>query len=86
MNTFGAINGPTTRAVRLSGRTIGVQSKEFGMDIAAMSCAIEPFGIDMGSAFDTLRDDFDKIVADCKAVGCTILRIGMLQFSYATCI
>lgn len=56
------------------------------MDIAAMSCAIEPFGIDMGSAFDTLRDDFDKIVADCKAVECTILRIGMLQFSYATCI
>ncbi len=56
------------------------------MDIAAMSCAKEPFGIDMGSAFDTLRDDFDKIVADCKAVGCTILRIGMLQFSYATCI
>ncbi len=39
------------------------------MDIAAMSCAKEPFGIDMGSAFDTLRDDFDKIVADCKAVG-----------------
>ena len=36
------------------------------MDIAAMSCAKEPFGIDMGSAFDTLRDDFDKIVADCK--------------------
>ncbi len=58
--------------------------EEFGMDIAAMSCALEPFGAGIDSPFDTLRDDFDKLVADCKAVGCTILRIGMLQFSYAT--
>ena len=58
--------------------------EEFGMDIAAMSCAMESFGKAMSAIpFDNLEDDFDKIVADCKAVGCTIVRIGMIQFSYA---
>lgn len=58
--------------------------KEYGMEISAMSCAMESFGSVMANIpFDTLQDDFDKIVADCKAVNCPILRIGMLQFSYA---
>ena len=59
--------------------------EEFGMDIAAMSAAMESFGKDMTTIpFDSLEDNFDKIVADCKAVGCTIVRIGMIQFAYAT--
>ncbi|MDW8568229.1 sugar phosphate isomerase/epimerase family protein [Staphylococcus shinii] len=31
---------------------------------------------------DTLQNDFEKIVADCKAVNCNILRIGMLPMNY----
>lgn len=56
---------------------------ELGMEIAAMSCGMEDLTAEWKYPGDTLKNDFDKIVADCKAVNCPILRIGMLPMSYA---
>lgn len=55
---------------------------DFGMNIAAMSCGVEDISEDQNYPGDTLKNDFDKIVADCKAVDCSILRIGMLPINY----
>ncbi len=55
---------------------------DFGMNIAAMSCGVEDISEDQKYPGDTLKNDFDKIVADCKAVDCSILRIGMLPINY----
>lgn len=51
---------------------------DFGMDIAALSAMLEP----MFPGMESLTTDFDKIVADCKALECDYLRIGMLPFNY----
>jgi len=58
--------------------------KDLGIQIAAMSCGMEDLTAQWKYPGDTLKNDFDKIVADCKAVSCPILRIGMLPMSYAT--
>ena len=58
--------------------------KELGMEIAAMSCGVDDLSPGYPYPGDTLAHDFDKIVADCKAVHCPILRIGMLPMSHAT--
>ncbi|CAH0240114.1 hypothetical protein SRABI83_02857 [Arthrobacter sp. Bi83] len=50
---------------------------ELGMDIAALSVAMET---PQGRPGDSLRDDFDKIVDDAKRLDSTLLRIGMLPF------
>jgi sugar phosphate isomerase/epimerase len=50
---------------------------ELGMDIAALSVAMEK---PHGRPGDSLRDDFDKIVEDAKRLESTLLRIGMLPF------
>ncbi|NLS79752.1 MAG: sugar phosphate isomerase/epimerase, partial [Chloroflexi bacterium] len=42
--------------------------------------ALEPMG--QGRGGDALSTDFDKIVADCKALDCNFLRIGMLPMTY----
>lgn len=55
--------------------------EELGIQVAAMSCILWDLGIP--SSFDTLKFDFDKIVQDCHAVGCGILRLGMLPLAYA---
>lgn len=49
---------------------------DFGMEIASMSASLKP---QMPGA-ESLTTDYDKIVADCKAVGTDLLRIGMLPF------
>ncbi len=50
---------------------------ELGMDIAALSVAMEtPKGI----PGDSLKDHFDKIVDDAKRLDTKLLRIGMLPF------
>ena len=49
---------------------------EFGIKIAACSAALEPMVPGMPGEY--LTTDFDKIVADCKALNCDMLRIGML--------
>lgn len=58
--------------------------EDFGMKISSLSCSLRPFEGSIGKLpVDTLENDFDKIVSDCKTLNCTILRIGMMQFSYA---
>jgi sugar phosphate isomerase/epimerase len=51
-------------------------SEEFGIKVAAMSAALEPML--PGAPGETLSNDFDKIVSDCKALDCNFLRIGMM--------
>lgn len=50
---------------------------ELGMEIAALSAALET---PPGSAGESLMNDFDKIVADCKRLACQMLRMGMMPF------
>lgn len=50
---------------------------ELGMDIAALSVAMETLP---GRGGESLEHDFEKIVADAKALDCSLLRIGMLPF------
>jgi sugar phosphate isomerase/epimerase len=50
---------------------------ELGMDIAALSVAMET---PKGMPGDSLKDHFDKVVDDAKTLGSTLLRIGMLPF------
>ena len=50
---------------------------ELGMDIAALSVAMET---PKGMPGDSLKDHFDKIVEDAKRLDTTLLRIGMLPF------
>lgn len=54
-------------------------SIDFDIKIAACSAALESMGPGRGDALDT---DFDKIVADCKTLNCSFLRIGMLPIHY----
>ncbi|MCP8970515.1 sugar phosphate isomerase/epimerase family protein [Ectobacillus ponti] len=51
-------------------------SADFGVEIAALSAALEPML--PGAPGETLVKDFDKIVSDCKVLGCRFLRIGMM--------
>lgn len=57
--------------------------RELGVRVAAMSCGLEDLSSDCKYPGDTLRNDLEKIIADCFAVDCSILRIGMLPMSYA---
>lgn len=50
--------------------------EDFEMEVAAMSAFVEP--VAEGLIGDSLANDFDKIVADCKALNCNYLRIGMI--------
>lgn len=54
-------------------------SQDFGIKVAAMSAAVEPMM--PGMPGENLTADFDKIVADCKALDCNFLRIGALPFN-----
>lgn len=50
----------------------------FGIEVAANSAMLEP----MGPGMESLENDFDKIVADCKALDTNFLRIPILPFGY----
>lgn len=50
---------------------------ELGMDIASLSTGLRGRA---GMPIDSLTDDYDKIVADCKRLDTTMVRIGMLPF------
>lgn len=54
--------------------------KELNIRIDSMSCLMEdaPDEGDWVNPFDNLTDDYDKIVNDCRTVGCEVLRIGLL--------
>ena len=51
---------------------------EFDMKVCATSASIK--AMMPGIKMENLRDDFDKIVADTKALGCKYIRIGMISF------
>ena len=51
---------------------------EFGMETAALSAALET---PVGAPGDSLTNDFDKIVADCKRLDCGMVRMGMMPFA-----
>jgi sugar phosphate isomerase/epimerase len=50
---------------------------EFGIEIAALSATLTGSA---GSPRESLEHDFDKIVADCRRLGTSMLRIGILPF------
>ena len=50
---------------------------ELGMDIASLSAALTA---PEGQPVESLTTDFDKIVADSKRLGATMVRMGMLPF------
>lgn len=52
--------------------------QDFDMEIASMSASLEP----QTEGAESLTTDYDKIVADCKAVDTDLLRIGMLPLNY----
>lgn len=54
-------------------------SVDFNIKIAALSAALEPML--PGAPGETLTNDFEKIVNDCKTLDCNFLRIGMLPLT-----
>lgn len=52
---------------------------EFGIKVSSCTASLEPMV--EGMAGENLRDDFDKIVNDCKELGTDTLRIGMLPMT-----
>ncbi|AXI07639.1 TIM barrel protein [Oceanobacillus sp. 143] len=54
-------------------------SEEFDIKIAALSAGLEPML--PGAPGETLSNDFDKIVNDCKTLNCNFIRIGMLPLN-----
>src|SRR5688500_8312726 len=52
---------------------------ELGMEVAALSAVLDtPVG---GAPGESLTNDFDKLVADCKQLDCQMVRMGMMPFS-----
>jgi sugar phosphate isomerase/epimerase len=49
--------------------------EQLGIEIAALSAVLDGSPV---PGFESLRNDYDKIVLDCRAVETSILRIGML--------
>ncbi|MEQ3549065.1 sugar phosphate isomerase/epimerase [Pseudonocardia nematodicida] len=54
--------------------------EEFGLTFAALSAGLAP----MAGGGDTLGSDFDKIVADARALGSGMLRVAMLPLDALT--
>lgn len=54
-------------------------SDDFDIDITATSAPLEPKH--PGDDTENLTDHYDKIVADCKALDCNFIRIGMLPLT-----
>lgn len=51
---------------------------DFNIEIAALSASLEA----MFPGMESLTENYDKIVNDCKELNCNYLRIGMLPFNY----
>lgn len=60
---------------------------ELGLQVAALSVGLKSGPTTTGDALDS---DFEKIVADCRRLGCRFVRIGMMPFpamaSYEACV
>ena len=54
-------------------------SEDFNIEIAALSAGLDPML--PGAPGETLSNDFEKIVNDCKTLNCNFIRIGMLPLS-----
>ncbi|WP_067725674.1 sugar phosphate isomerase/epimerase family protein [Oceanobacillus damuensis] len=54
-------------------------SEAFDIKIAALSAGLEQMF--PGAPGETLTNDFDKIVKDCKTLNCNFIRIGMLPLN-----
>ena len=50
--------------------------EDFHIQVSAMTAMLAPLGNQWDALFDNLESNFDKIVADCKAVGATAVRLG----------
>jgi sugar phosphate isomerase/epimerase len=80
LNELG-LNAVEISQISMSDANVGEMERarvEFGMEIAALSAALEA---PVGAPNDSLMNDFDKIVADCKRLDCGLVRIGMMPFS-----
>jgi sugar phosphate isomerase/epimerase len=80
LNELG-LNAVEISQISMSEANVGEMQRamvEFGMEIAALSAALEA---PVGAPNDSLMNDFDKIVADCKRLDCGLVRIGMMPFS-----
>lgn len=51
---------------------------ELNIQISALSCLMAPLDSEWNALFDNLDEHFDKIVSDCKTLGCTAVRIGSM--------
>lgn len=54
-------------------------SEDFNIEIAALSAGLEPML--PGAPGETLSNDFEKIVDDCRTLNCNYVRIGMLPLN-----
>ena len=54
---------------------------ELGMNVSSCTAAVAPMAPGMPGEFLSVPEDFKKIVADCKALDCDMLRIGMLPMN-----
>ncbi len=60
-------------------RELQYADQNLGIRTVSMSCGLEDLSPDYKNPGDTLANDFNKIVEDCQAVGCGILRIGLIS-------
>jgi len=54
---------------------------ELGMNVSSCTAAVAPMAPGMPGEYLCNDEDFKKIVADCKALDCDMLRIGMLPMN-----
>ena len=80
---FGAVEVSQIAMTKENVQALARAQRELGVQVAAMSCGLEDISGKYKYPGDTLRNDLEKIIDDCRAVDCSILRIGMLPMSYA---
>lgn len=54
---------------------------ELGMNVSSCTASVAPMAPGMPGEYLSNEEDFKKIVADCKALDCDMLRIGMLPMN-----
>lgn len=54
---------------------------ELGMNVSSCTAAAAPMAPGMPGEYLSVPEDFKKIVADCRALDCDMLRIGMLPMN-----
>lgn len=52
--------------------------EELGAHVSALTAVVSPIKEAWGARMDSLEKDFDKIVADCRTLGCTVVRVSAL--------